>query len=97
MRQAVFGTISVRQPAPGCATSTAIHLAPASPVPLTGACYRGRSLLTARVDSRQHLPAVMDCLACGRLHPEHVTHRHVRFADAADAMADPGPKLVFTP
>ncbi|MEI6485896.1 MAG: alcohol dehydrogenase catalytic domain-containing protein [Sphingomonadales bacterium] len=78
-------------------TSVAIHLQPATPVPLTEAYYRGLTFVTARADSRAHLPAVVDCLACGWLHPEHVTHRVARFADAAEAMTDPGPKLVFVP
>jgi alcohol dehydrogenase len=78
-------------------TSVSIHLAPATPLPLTEAYYRGLTLVTARADSRAHLPAVVSCLACGHLHPEHVTHRVAGFADAADAMADPGPKLVFVP
>uniref|UniRef100_UPI002E28FDB7 zinc-binding dehydrogenase n=1 Tax=Sandarakinorhabdus rubra TaxID=2672568 RepID=UPI002E28FDB7 len=76
-------------------TSVSIHLAPLTPVPLTEAYYRGLTLVTARADSRAHLPAVVDCLACGRLDPAPVTHRVARFAEAADAMSDPGPKLMF--
>jgi threonine dehydrogenase-like Zn-dependent dehydrogenase len=79
----------------GVVTSVAIHLSRETPLPLTDAYYKGLTLTVARVDSRTHLPGVVDCLACGRLHPEHVTHRIARFADAGDAMADPGPKLVF--
>lgn len=78
-------------------TSVSIHLTPTTPVPLTQAYYRGLTLVTARADARSHLPAVLDCLACGRLHPGHVNHRVARFADAADAMTDPGPKLIFVP
>jgi threonine dehydrogenase-like Zn-dependent dehydrogenase len=76
-------------------TSVAIHLGRTTPVPLTEAYYKGLTLTTSRADSRAHLPAVLDCLACGRLHPEHVTHRVLGFAEAGDAMTDPGPKLVF--
>lgn len=79
----------------GVLTSVAIHLAPATPVPLTEAYYKGVTITVARADSRAHLPAVLDCLACGRLHPEHVTHRVAGFAEAAAAMDEPGPKLVF--
>ncbi len=79
----------------GIVTSVAIHLTPTTPIPLREAYYKGLTLVSARVDSRAHLPGVLDCLACGRLHPEHVTHRVAGFADAADAMADPGPKIVF--
>jgi alcohol dehydrogenase len=79
----------------GVLTSVAIHLSPLTPVPLTEAYYRGLTLVTARVDSRAHLPAVLGCIACGALHPAHVTHRVTGFAEAGDAMADPGPKIVF--
>jgi alcohol dehydrogenase len=76
-------------------TSVAIHLGRTTPVPLTEAYYKGLTLTTSRADSRAHLPAVLDCLACGRMHPEHVTHRVLGFAEAGDAMTDPGPKMVF--
>ncbi|MEI6418140.1 MAG: alcohol dehydrogenase catalytic domain-containing protein [Sphingomonadales bacterium] len=76
-------------------TSVAIHLQPLTPVPLGQAYYKGLTLVTARVDSRAHLPAVVNCLACGHFHPEHVTHRMLSFSQAGEAMADPGPKLVF--
>ncbi len=70
-------------------------MASATPLPLTEAYSRGLTLVTARADSRAHLPAVIDCVACGRMHPEHVTHRVARFAEAGEAMTDPGPKLMF--
>ncbi|KPF80317.1 hypothetical protein IP88_00645 [alpha proteobacterium AAP81b] len=76
-------------------TSVAIHLAATTPVPLRDAYYKGVTLVSARVDSRAHLPGVLDCLACGRLHPEHVTHRIVDRSEAGEAMTDPGPKLIF--
>jgi alcohol dehydrogenase len=38
---------------------------------------------------------VVACVACGALHPEHVTHRVATFTEAPAAMTDPGPKLVF--
>ncbi|MFZ4690847.1 MAG: alcohol dehydrogenase catalytic domain-containing protein [Polymorphobacter sp.] len=79
----------------GVVTSVSIHLARDTAVPLTDAYYKGLTLTVARVDSRRHLPGVIDCIACGRLHPEHVTHRVAGFAEAGDAMTDPGPKLVF--
>lgn len=79
----------------GVVTSVAIHLGAPVPVPLGQAYYKGLTLVSARVDSRAHLPAVLDCLACGRLHPEHVTHRVVDRAEAGEAMTDSGPKLIF--
>jgi alcohol dehydrogenase len=78
-------------------TSVAIHLDRLTPVPLTEAYYRGLTFVTARVDSRAHLQAVVGCLACGHFHPEHVTHKVLPFAQAGEAMTDPGPKLVFVP
>lgn len=89
---------AVRSTAPnGVLTSVSIHLAPTTAVPLTQAYYRGLTFHTGRVHSRSTTPAVLDCIACGGLHPEHVTHRVAKFADAAEAMDDPGPKLVFVP
>ncbi len=79
----------------GVVTSVAIHLARETPLPLTDAYYKGLQLTVARVDSRRHLPDVLACVACGKLNPELVTHRVTRFAEAGEAMADPGPKLVF--
>jgi alcohol dehydrogenase len=79
----------------GLVTSMSIHLARETPLPLTEAYYKGLQLTVARVDSRRHLPDVLACVACGKLHPEQVTHRVARFAEARDAMTDAGPKLVF--
>lgn len=81
----------------GSLTSVAIHLGATTPVPLTEAYYKGLHFDTSRVDARAHLPAVLDCCAQGRFKPDLVRHRTLSFADAADAMADPGPKLVFVP
>jgi alcohol dehydrogenase len=79
----------------GTLTSVAIHLDAATPVPLTRAYYKGLTFHTSRVSSRTTFPAVLACMACGKLHPEHVTHRVVPFAEAIDAMTDAGPKVVF--
>jgi alcohol dehydrogenase len=56
---------------------------------------KGITFLTGRVQARPHLPAILDACAKGCFHPEHVTSRVVSFADAAEAMTDPGPKVVF--
>jgi alcohol dehydrogenase len=79
----------------GILTSVAIHLGATTPTPLTRAYYKGLTFQTGRVNSRATFPAALACMACGRFHPEKVTHRVVPFADAADAMQDPGPKIVF--
>jgi threonine dehydrogenase-like Zn-dependent dehydrogenase len=81
----------------GVVTSVSMHFGATTPVPLTRAYYKGLTLHTGRVHSRAVLPDVLGCMACGKLHPEHVTHRVAAFGEAADAMADAGPKLVFVP
>jgi threonine dehydrogenase-like Zn-dependent dehydrogenase len=78
-------------------TSVSIHLTPTTAIPLTQAYYKGLTIHTGRVNSRAALPHVLDCIACGTFHPEHVTHRVLPFKQAGEAMTDPGPKLVFTP
>jgi alcohol dehydrogenase len=80
----------------GILTSVAIHLGATTPVPLTRAYYKGLTFQTSRVNSRPTFPMALDCIACGRFHPERVTHRVARFCDAPDAMGDPGPKVIFT-
>jgi threonine dehydrogenase-like Zn-dependent dehydrogenase len=80
----------------GILTSVAIHLGVTTPVPLTRAYYKGLTFQTGRVNSRPTFPMALDCIACGRFHPEKVTHRVARFCDAPEAMADPGPKVIFT-
>ena len=81
----------------GVLTSVAMYFGETTPVPLTRAYLKGMTFHTGRVHSRAILPDVLGCIACGKLHLEHVTHRVLTYADAGDAMADPGPKLVFTP
>lgn len=81
----------------GYLTSVAIHLAPETPIPLTRAYYKGLTFNTSRVQSRPNLPGVLACLACGKLKAEAVTHRCASFADATDALMDPGPKVLFVP
>jgi threonine dehydrogenase-like Zn-dependent dehydrogenase len=81
----------------GMLTSVSMHFDAATPVPLSQAYYKGLTFHTGRVQSRPLLPDVLGCIACGKLHPEHVTHRVTSFDEAGDAMADPGPKLVFVP
>ena len=81
----------------GVVTSVSMHFGATTPVPLTRAYYKGMTLHTGRVHSRAVLPDVLGCIACGGLHPEHVTHSVASFDEAADAMMDSGPKLVFVP
>jgi threonine dehydrogenase-like Zn-dependent dehydrogenase len=80
----------------GVVTVVSIHFSPLTAIPLTRAYYKGFTLHTSRVSSRSVLPHVLDCIACGSLSPGKVTHRILPFEEAADAMTDAGPKLVFT-
>lgn len=89
---------SLQSTAPnGVLTSVAMYFGATTPVPLTRAYLKGITWHTGRVHSRAVLPDVLGCIACGSLHPEHVTHRVLPFAEAGDAMIDAGPKLIFTP
>ena len=80
----------------GVCTSVAIYFTPTTPVPLLKMYGKGITFITGRVHARADLPAVLDRCVGGHFHPEHVTSRVVPFSDAADAMTDSGPKLVFT-
>lgn len=79
----------------GLLTSMAIHLGATTPAPLTRAYYKGLTFHTGRVQSRPIFPHALDCIACGRFHPEQVTHRVADVAQAAELMTDPGPKVIF--
>jgi alcohol dehydrogenase len=81
----------------GVLTAVAMYFSPTTPVPLTRAYMKGFTFHTGRVQSRVVLPDVLDCLTCGKLHVAGVTHRIASFDEAADAMTDPGPKLLFLP
>jgi alcohol dehydrogenase len=79
----------------GVCTSVAIYFGDTTPVPLVRMYGKGITFITGRVHARANLPAVLACCAAGHLHPECVTTRTASFADAPDAMTDPGPKVVF--
>jgi len=55
---------------------------------------RGVTLTTSRVSARAVIPAVLDLITSGRLHPELVTARVVDWTDAADALAQHTHKTV---
>jgi alcohol dehydrogenase len=56
----------------------------------------GLSFHTGRVQARAELPAVLAHCAHGDFRPGVVTSRVVSFSEAAEAMLDPGPKVVFS-
>ena len=80
----------------GYLTGVSIHFGNKTPMPLTAAYYKGLTFHTSRVHSRTTFPDALACMACGKFHPERVTSRVMPFTEAADAMTDPGPKIVFT-
>jgi alcohol dehydrogenase len=80
----------------GVLTIVSIHFSATTSVPLTRAYMKGITIHTGRVNSRAAIPHVAACLAEGKLHAGHVTHRVLRADEAGDAMTDPGPKIVFT-
>jgi alcohol dehydrogenase len=89
---------AVRSCAPnGVLTSVAMYFGKTTPMPLRHAYYQGLTFHTGRVHARAVLPEPLNCIACGKLHVEHVTHRVASFEEAIDAMTDPGPKVIFTP
>jgi alcohol dehydrogenase len=57
---------------------------------------KGITFITGRVHARANLPDVLDACAQGHFRPENVTARVVPFTQAAEAMTDSAPKLVFT-
>lgn len=87
---------AVRRTAPnGTLTSVAIYFGKGVQFPLLRAYYKGITFHTSRVQSRIAMPHVLNCISCGKLHPGHVTHLVCDFANAPEAMTDPGPKIVF--
>ena len=56
---------------------------------------RGIELRVGRAQARAVMPDVIEHIGCGRLHPETIVSRRVSFDDAAEAMTDGSPKLLF--
>lgn len=79
----------------GVCTSVGIYYDNATPMPLLDAYRKGVTFITGRVDSRAVLPDAIAAIASGRLAPELVTTRAAPWSDAADALLDPGPKVVI--
>ena len=55
----------------------------------------GVTLRVGRVHARAELPACLDHVVSGHLHPERVLTRRARFEDAHEAIKDPTIKVVF--
>lgn len=80
----------------GTCTSNSVPFDNAVPFPMTAMYTKGISFHTSRVQGRALLPQIVEEVKCGHFHPEKVTSREVAFSDAAEAMDDPAPKIVFT-
>jgi threonine dehydrogenase-like Zn-dependent dehydrogenase len=68
---------------------------PTTEVPLRDMYGIGISLHLSRVHARAEMPAVIEQVRCGHLHPENIITRTVRFDEAAEAIIEPAIKLVF--
>lgn len=68
---------------------------PMTSVPLRDMYGIGISLHLSRVNARFEMPAVIEQVRCGHLHPEKIVTKTARFDDAAEAIFDPGIKLAF--
>jgi alcohol dehydrogenase len=89
--------LALRSTAPdGACTSTAIYFGEQPRLPLLEMYTKGITFTTGRANARPAMPAVLELVADGKLHPELVTTRTVTWADAVDALLEPGwTKLVI--
>jgi len=65
------------------------------PLPMFAMYTRGVRVVTGRVNARAAMPAALDLIVQGALHPEVVTDAIVEWSDAADALVAEPRKLVF--
>jgi threonine dehydrogenase-like Zn-dependent dehydrogenase len=79
----------------GECTSTGIIFEPETPVPLLEMYTSGVHFHTGRAQARPHIPAILELVAEGRLHPELVTSNVVAWDDAAEAVQVRERKLVI--
>ena len=80
----------------GICTSVGIYYKDV-PIPLLQMYVGGATFQTGRCNACHHLPDVVAAIAGEQLHPDTVRSRIATFAEAVDAMDDPGPKLVLVP
>ncbi|HVS43923.1 MAG TPA: alcohol dehydrogenase catalytic domain-containing protein [Candidatus Dormibacteraeota bacterium] len=79
----------------GVCTSTGIYFEATTPMPLLEMFTDGVTFITARASSRPIIPAILDAVADGRIHPERITSGIVRWDDAIDALLEVPTKLVM--
>ena len=79
----------------GECTSTGIIFEPETPVPLLEMYTSGIHFHTGRAQARPHIPAILELVAEGRLHPDLVTSNVVAWDDAAEAVQVRERKLII--
>ena len=79
----------------GECTSTGIIFEPETPVPLLEMYTSGVHFHTGRAQARPHIPAILELVAEGRLHPDLVTSNVVAWDDAAEAVQVRERKLII--
>jgi alcohol dehydrogenase len=81
--------LALRSTAPdGVCTSTAIYFGEQPTLPLLEMYSKGITFRTGRANAREAIPHVLELAASGAVHPELVTTKVVKWADAADALLE---------
>jgi len=78
----------------GTATSVGFYLFQGTPLPLWQMYLNGSTFRTGLSNPRADLPAVLELVASGRFQPAKVTTRVAEWDDAAEALLEPGTKVV---
>jgi threonine dehydrogenase-like Zn-dependent dehydrogenase len=79
----------------GTCTSIGIYYEPLTPVPLLEMYTNGVTFVTGRAMARATIPAVLERIAAGDLHPDRVTSNVVAWEHAAEAVREAQTKLVI--
>ena len=79
----------------GVCTSIGIYYEALTPVPLLEMYTTGVTLITGRAMARAAMPAVLERIAAGDLHPERVTSNVVAWEQAAEAVGEAQTKLII--
>jgi threonine dehydrogenase-like Zn-dependent dehydrogenase len=79
----------------GVCTTVFFYIRNGTPVPLWRMYVYGGTLKTGLANVRADLPEILKCIQSGRLKPELVTTLKADWNDAADALLDPGTKVVL--
>ena len=79
----------------GVCTSIGIYYEALTPVPLLEMYTTGVTLITGRAMARAAMPAVLERIAAGDLHPDRVTSNVVAWEQAAEAVGEAQTKLII--